>query len=254
VNKHTIGFSRESAKYAAGRPGYPADLFAWVANQSPALDQAWDCATGNGQAAVGLANYFGLVVATDLSAEQIAHRLPHPKVRYCVGRAENSGLRGDRFDAVTVGQALHWLQFERFWSEVARTSRVGALFCAWGYDWLDSTAIVNERLVDPIRSELASLWAPNNRILWNGYQVDEVAFPFPRIDAPQFVLKMTWSPNQLVRYLSTWSAFQRSRSDPAATERINRVIASFYGLVPSEAKLPIRMPLKILAGRVTRTP
>jgi hypothetical protein len=253
MNPRTNAFRDGSADYVAARPRYPADLFTWVASQSPGLERAWDCATGNGQAAVGLASHFREVVATDISAEQIAHHLPHPNVAYSVCSAENSGLPTDYFDAVVVAQALHWFDFERFWSEVTRTSRVGGLFCAWGYDWLESTGVVNDRLVHPIRSELASFWAPNNQILWNGYRVDDIAFPFPQIDAPQFILKMKWSRDEVVGYLRTWSAFKRSQSDVAATERINRVISDFYNLVGGEEMLSIEMPLRILAGRVTRS-
>lgn len=45
-------FSSASGRYAAYRPDYPAALFAWLADLCSERDTAWDCATGNGQAAL----------------------------------------------------------------------------------------------------------------------------------------------------------------------------------------------------------
>ncbi len=74
-------FSSASERYAAYRPDYPPALFAWLAAQCTEHDMTWDCATGNGQAALGLAPHFRRVAATDASADQVRryqarHRLP----------------------------------------------------------------------------------------------------------------------------------------------------------------------------------
>ena len=63
-------FSKLAAEYAASRPAYPRELFEWVACSITAHDAAWDAATGNGQAALGLARHFTRVIATDLSASE----------------------------------------------------------------------------------------------------------------------------------------------------------------------------------------
>ncbi|MEO8452199.1 MAG: SAM-dependent methyltransferase, partial [Gemmatimonadota bacterium] len=47
-------FSAGARGYAAFRPTYPAAVFEWIASQCAGHDLAWDCATGNGQAARGL--------------------------------------------------------------------------------------------------------------------------------------------------------------------------------------------------------
>jgi methylase of polypeptide subunit release factors len=64
-------FSRHAADYAKFRPRYPNELFAYLASISPSHERAWDCATGNGQAAGALAAKFHSVIATDGSAKQI---------------------------------------------------------------------------------------------------------------------------------------------------------------------------------------
>ena len=76
-----MSYFREQAKlYAEYRPDYPAALFDFIASLALTKKLAWDCATGNGQAAVGLAEHFARVIATDASAEQISHARPHPRI------------------------------------------------------------------------------------------------------------------------------------------------------------------------------
>src|SRR5204862_7300956 len=83
-------FSGVAAAYAAFRPQYPAELFAALAHAAPRRGTAWDCARGNGQAAVGLAPHFESVIATDGSAAQLAAAQPHPRVRYLCALAETA--------------------------------------------------------------------------------------------------------------------------------------------------------------------
>jgi hypothetical protein len=58
-------FSGHSIAYAQFRPRYPRELFVWLAEIAPARRHAWDCATGNGQTAGALAEFFDTVTATD---------------------------------------------------------------------------------------------------------------------------------------------------------------------------------------------
>ncbi|HEY9648272.1 MAG TPA: methyltransferase domain-containing protein, partial [Chroococcidiopsis sp.] len=102
-------FSTQASDYAKYRPTYPEALFDYLAGLVTDHDAAWDCATGNGQVAVGLTPFFQTVYATDASADQITHAFPHPQIRYAVATAEASGLPSQSVDLVTVGLALHWL-------------------------------------------------------------------------------------------------------------------------------------------------
>lgn len=119
MNAFKDHFSAASDRYAAYRPDYPAALFVWLAGLRPrsgtsaARDTAWDCATGSGQAALGLAPHFRRVIASDASAEQIRHAAPHPGIEYRVAPAEACGLADRSVDLVmgrfrngpTVGMA-----------------------------------------------------------------------------------------------------------------------------------------------------
>jgi len=65
-------FSTQSADYARYRPSYPPALFSWLASVAPARGLAVDVATGNGQAALALADHFDQVVGVDASAAKLA--------------------------------------------------------------------------------------------------------------------------------------------------------------------------------------
>src|SRR5260370_18428197 len=102
-------FAQAAPAYATFRPRYPAALFGALAAHAPARHLAWDCATGSGQAAIGLAEHFEQVVATDASDAQLAAALPHPRVRYQRATAEPSGLSAGSVAPVTLAHTPHWL-------------------------------------------------------------------------------------------------------------------------------------------------
>jgi len=113
-------FSEKSDLYAQARPQYPQALFDFLSSCVVHHGSVWDCATGNGQAAVGLAKLFVHVQATDMSEQQIAHALTAENITYSVQSAERTNFADQQFDLITVAQALHWFDFEKFWPEVLR--------------------------------------------------------------------------------------------------------------------------------------
>ena len=197
-------FSTKSGLYATARPIYPAALIAYVAAQAPARSAVWDCGSGNGQAAVALADLFRLVQATDLSAEQIRHALQSPRVQYSVQPAERTNFADASFDAVCVAQALHWFDYAAFYPEVYRVLKPNGVFAAWGYSWSTITPAIDVVIKQDVLDVLASYWAPQNRLLWNNYR--DVPFPFDEIEAPSFAIEAAWTFDEFFDYINTWSA------------------------------------------------
>ena len=81
-------FSDRSDLYAKYRPTYPEALFHYILSFVEKRNHAWDCATGNGQAAAVLANYFEKVEASDISAAQLEKARTKTKhsIPPCTGR------------------------------------------------------------------------------------------------------------------------------------------------------------------------
>src|SRR5215831_15633381 len=126
-------FSKLARNYADFRPHYPAALFDYLATLAPRDSMVWDCACGNGQATLDLAERFARVIATDASKDQIASASPHAKVEYRVATAEQNGLPDQSATLVTVAQALHWFDLDRFYAEVRRVLRPQGVFAVWAY-------------------------------------------------------------------------------------------------------------------------
>ena len=125
-------FSRQATDYARFRPQYPRALFAFIATAAPNEQLALDCATGNGQAAVALVEFFQKVIALDASEEQIASALPNERIEYRLAPAESTGLSPHSVAAVTVAQALHWLNLPAFFAEARRVLQPRGSACGLG--------------------------------------------------------------------------------------------------------------------------
>lgn len=204
-------FSAAAGQYRACRPGHPAGLFRYLASLAPGWGRAWDCGAGSGQASVGLASYFEEVVAVDASPQQIAQAEPHPKVRYVVAPVEAAGLPSESVDLTVAAQAVHWFDFDRFYAEVWRVSRPGAILAVWCY-W--QVTVGPE--VDPVWRRfvfdtVGPYWPAERRYVESGYET--IPFPFQEIPAPDFTLEAHWRPDELAGYMATWSSVARCRAE-----------------------------------------
>jgi SAM-dependent methyltransferase len=241
-------FSDDAEHYSTARPVYPRALFQVFAALAPATQTAWDCGTGNGQAALGLAEFFDCVEATDASAEQIAQAQPHPRVRYRTALAEASGLADGSVDLVSVAQALHWFDRDRFFSEVRRIARPGALMAAYGYNWFYVSPAIDELTDRWLLQPVQSYWSPNNRLLWDGYRT--IAFPFEEVASPCLAIHLTWTLDRLFDYYLTWSAPRRKimADGDGFVGVARRALESAWG-DPAQPRHVV-MPLSVRLGRL----
>ena len=241
-------FSAHASTYAAARPEYPDDLYRFLATLPPARDAAWDCATGNGQAARDLARYFRRVIATDASAAQIALAARLPNVEYHVATAEQSGVSDRSVQLVTVAQALHWLDHDRFYPEVRRVTAPGGVIAAWSYGACSAGPDVEPLLREFEFDTVGAYWHEGRRWVDEGYRT--IPFPFPEIPAPTFRLRVRWNLRQLGLYLSSWSAvaaFRRDRGEDPVPRLLDR-IAHHWGA--PDAMREVHWPLALRIGRV----
>ena len=238
-------FSGHADAYAAFRPRYPARLFRLLAEAAPGQELAWDAGTGSGQAALGLAAHFERVVATDASPQQVAAAPEHPRVTFRVGAEAGSGLDDGSADLVTVAQALHWFDRERFWAEVRRVLRPGGLVAVWCYS-MARTAPEVDAVVDHLYEQVVGpYWPPERTLVESGYA--GIDFPFERVPLAPPDMELELDREGLVGYVSTWSAVRRFMADrgddplPAFRERL----AAVWG----EGTRRVVWPLSLHAGR-----
>jgi SAM-dependent methyltransferase len=242
-------FSASAAAYARYRPRYPADLFDWLAALAPRGSVAWDCGTGNGQAATALADRMRQVVATDPSEAQLREAERHVRVHYSAMTAERAALAGGSVGLVTVAQAVHWFDLPRFYAEVRRVLVPGGVVALWsyalgtfGHPELDAAiACFYGVTVGPF-------WPAERALVEAGY--GSLDFPFEEIAPPPAAMTASWSLSHLAGYLSSWSAVRRAA---AATGRdpVSDLLGQLEPLWGDpDAQRLIRWPLSMRVGRV----
>jgi len=242
-------FSDLARAYVEFRPRYPAELYDWLAAEAPAREAAWDCATGNGQAALELAARFERVEATDVSPSQLAEAEAHPRIRYRQAPGEASGLPPSSVDLVTVAQAAHWLDLPRFFDEVRRVGRPGALVAIWGYQLMRTGNAALDAAIQRFFGEtVGPYWPPGRELLDAGYRGFE--FPFPELRCPAFTMTAVWSFGAFGGYLSSWSAVDRYRKALSA-DPVPPFLAEVAPLWGAAAQVrTVTWPLALRAARL----
>lgn len=209
-------FSTQSKTYAAFRPTYPDDLYEFIFQNVKSKDNAWDCATGNGQVAHELAQHFRNVEATDISPQQLEHGIRKENIHYSIAPAEKTGFQDHQFDLITVAQALHWFDREAFYKEVRRVCKPGGILAVWGYSMLTIDPAIDQLIGEFYNDTVGQYWDSARRLVEDEYR--SIEFPFESIAAPPFSIEVKWTLEQLGGYLSSWSATQNfikeKRYDP----------------------------------------
>lgn len=242
-------FSTASDQYAQYRPSYPDAFFDYLKTLLPSPKNAWDCGTGNGQVAVKLAGFFETVYATDISASQINQAPQLQNIDYSVQPAESSVFPTDFFDLIIVAQAIHWFEFEKFYTEVRRTAKQDALIVVIGYGRLTISPEIDALIDTFYHDVIGSYWDAERRYIDEHYQT--IPFPFEEIVAPQFSNTYEWSVDHALGYLSTWSAVKHYRK----AHGVNPVDALAKDLKPifREVAKQVNFPLLLRIGTIAKS-
>ena len=242
-------FSSQSAQYAKYRPGYPAAFFNYLDSLLLVRDAAWDCGTGNGQIASELAKTFKDVFATDISQSQLDNAIQAPNIHYAIQPAEKTDFENDKFDLVTVGQAIHWFDFEKFFAEVNRTAKNNSLLCVIGYGGI----IVNDE-IDALKKEfyknvVGPYWDVERKFVDDDYKT--IPFPFEEIETPAFENKLKWNLEEYLGYIYTWSAVKKfireNGHDPV--EKLQLKLKAHW---KNNEEKEIRFPFFVRLGRILK--
>ena len=197
-------FSQDSKSYQVYRPNYPKSLFDYLSSLVDDKNLAWDCATGNGQAAVALSNYFSHVIATDASTEQINNAVFAPNIDYRVGRAEHTDFDKGSVDLITVAQSIHWFDLSAFYKEVNRVLKAEGILAIWTYNLLTVSPKIDAIIHQIYYDELGGFWPQQRQIIENNCK--EIDFPMLGIKTPNIEMQAHWTFEQFIGYLNTWSA------------------------------------------------
>lgn len=239
-------FSGHADQYARYRIDYPAELYDFILARVASRETAWDCATGNGQVAGALADWFTQVEATDISETQLAQAVQKTNIHYQVGPAERTTFPDAYFDLITVAQALHWFDVDAFHVEVKRVAKPGAVIAEWGYGLNQVSPAVDALVLDFYRNRVGPYWDTRRRLTDAQYKT----LPFPFADGQQadFVVHRSWTLDRFLNYLRTWSSVQKYKFENGD----DPVTALGDALLPvwGEDEQDIRFPVFLRSGLV----
>jgi ubiquinone/menaquinone biosynthesis C-methylase UbiE len=243
-------FSNQANFYAQFRPEYPTELYDFILQHVDNQQVAWDCATGNGQAAKVLANHFTKVYATDLSQKQLDNAVQKGNIFYSNQTAESTNFDDNTFDLITVAQAVHWFDFDKFYAEAKRVAKPNATIAVWGYGNVKfDDKKLDGQMWNFYNNRVGKYWNFERRHIEEEYRT--LPFPFEEIESPKFSIVRKWQRHEFEGYLNSWSAVQNCKN----TEGVNPVddfmldLSAVWG--EFERKL-LRFPLFLKLGKVVK--
>lgn len=233
-------FSTQSADYAKFRPVYPQALIDYLISLTQSHENCWDCGTGNGQLAVKLAEYFKKVRATDISEKQLSNAIKKPNIEYSLQPAEQTNFPDQHFSLITVAQAAHWFDHERFNQEVKRVLKQGGVIALIGYGLVQVEGSVGEIIKKFYWNVTHPYWDPERDHIEAAYQT--IPFPYNEIeDVPAFEMKKEMVLDDLVGYISTWSAVQHyiKRNGHSPIDKLHQELKAVWNGQPLQVDFPI---------------
>lgn len=237
-------FSHNAPGYFKARPGYPEALFEFLSGLCPHRNLAWDAATGNGQAAVGLSTYFDKIIATDASASQIAAAPARKNIVYRVELAEApTTIAPESLDLICMAQAYHWVDPKQFLAvaeQLLKPAGILAIFC---YGLIKIRPDIDLVISEFYHQTLADFWPEERRHIDTEYAT--LPFPYPLLKTPDFVMLKDWDCSACLQYLQTWSAVNRYKKQ----KNVNPLAALSKTLVPMyKDRLTVSWPIHLKVG------
>jgi SAM-dependent methyltransferase len=258
--------------YNTARPQVPPVVLALLRQVvgGRSLQLVVDLGCGTGLSTRPWAAYAAAVIGIEPNAVMRQQAASHPQtpvhLHYHAGYAHQTGLAEASADIVTCSQALHWMEPEPTFAEVARLLRPGGIFAAYDYQLLPTvSAQVDEaltRFVDRTKGIRVSEQEATSEAEQQGPEVAKQRWPreshLARLRASghfRFV-KEVWLHSQerrnterLVNYLRSIDGVHRllSAGSPEAQVALAQVQAELHELM-GEKEVPLYWSYQMWLG------
>ncbi len=203
---------------------------------------AWDAGCGSGQLTIALARHFTRVVGSDPSPSQLANAQRAPSVEYLLASADLPMLDARSVDLAVSAQAAHWFHWPRYVAEVERVTRPGAVVGLVSYGILKLDGEAGELVTRYYKGDVGPHWPAERKHVENGYR--ELKWPWAEITPPPIDMTASWSREQLIGYVATWSATARMirAVGPEPYQRLERELTKIW---PDDERRTIAWPLTV---------
>ncbi|MCJ8170730.1 class I SAM-dependent methyltransferase [Atopomonas sediminilitoris] len=239
-------FQAEACAYQRYRPDYPAELFAWLSQQCASQQRVLDIACGSGQASEAWRSHFDQVLACDLNLAGLQRSPAHSPVLYVQSAAERLPITDHSLDMISVAQALHWFATPTFYNEARRVLQPHGLISAWSYGFFSSGLPALDHALQHFHDHtLGAYWSAGREHVMQGYR--HLPFPFTQHLTPTFNITRHWLAEELLGYLSSWSALAQYRQHHA--DPLPALANTLHDIWPSSGeRLCFTWPLCVLLG------
>jgi SAM-dependent methyltransferase len=148
-------------------------------------------------------------------------------------------------DLITVAQAAHWFDLDAFYREAERVLKPSGVLALWCYGLAHVTPEIDSLVETFFSKTVGPYWPDKRRHIDNDYAT--LAFPYKQLATPRFEMELTWTADQCLDYLKTWSAVKRYEADRG----INPVDALCGPLSAAWGEQPrtVTWPLTLKAAR-----
>lgn len=178
-------------------------------------DVAVDVGCGSGQSTFCLGEYFSQCTGVDISKAQVGEagkkcdEEGHKNVVFIEGSGMDLPLGNSSANAITIAQAWHWLPDPvKFYSECNRVLKPMGCLAVYGYG---NGQLLNDPCNALVRdfytNTLQGCWHKERRHIDNEYA--EVDLPFANTERHDIEMTKTFSLENFIGYLSSWSGYQQ---------------------------------------------
>jgi len=241
-------FQQGGEAYAQNRPAYPPELAQLLVKSCMKRQLAIDVGCGSGQLSLLLADHFNRVIATDVSADQLAFAQARSNLCYKREAAEVMSAADGSADLIVAAQAAHWFDLTRFYSECRRVGKAGAVIALVSYGVPYIEGALNARFQRFYWQRIATFWPAGRHHVETGYS--ELPFPFEALPSTELFIHRDWDVDSLLGYLKTWSAY-RCAVKEGEGEIFNQFAGELMGFWGEHDSLKrITWPISVRLGRV----
>ncbi|KAL4426897.1 hypothetical protein ABPG74_008821 [Tetrahymena malaccensis] len=270
-----FGRKNQGQNYDKYRPKYPSKFFDLILKDLNSKESYLDVGCGTGQMLFKLNSHFKIAVGTDLSekqvsvaTEKISNNQNYMNVKVIQSDANNliSSLQKNslplNYDLVTVGQALHWFEVEKFLqltqSKILnqnQNSRLAVAAYYWdGFDIdINNEQLSGKQIHEQYYNSIKNYYDFDRDNLYSNYKHYPFNKYFEQTSEDSFIEKDIFQLDDLVRYMKTSSAYntlveQNSKNpifeDP--TTIVQKQITEKVNAYKKEHNLSEDTPYKIL--------
>ncbi len=162
---------------------------------------------------------------------------------------EDANLPPATVDLVTVAMAVHWFDFEPFYSAVRRVLVSRGVLAVWGYHLPVIEPAIDRILERYYRDVLRGYWSERMTYVDEHYRT--LPFPFDELAPPELDMRADWELDQLAGFLTSWSATQRYREERGRhpVSLIWSELTEAWGAAQQQRR--VRWPLYLRVGRAS---